>query len=1285
MELRRGGILVMKRKLVSAITLTLLLTSMLTLAFHVQPVRATGTVYIRADGSIDPPTAPISTLDNATYALYASTSASIWIERNNIVFDGNGYTVQGSDGIVAYDVSNVEIKRVNIKDCTNGIDAYSEGSCVIVSDNNISHCGVGISLYDCHAIVSRNNVAGSGTGLVLLYVAGCTVSGNNITNNKNGVWLGSFYGNNTFSGNNITNSTGTGLKVGNCNVTGNNVADNYWGIEIWGENVTLRGDNMTGNKYNLVLGEEVGDFINRCRTIDVDASNTVNGKPIHYLKNVQDVAVPVDAGYVALIDCTNMTVQNLDLTRNGQGMLLINTTSAMIAENDVTSNLDGIRMISCENNTVVGNNITANDGVGILIDDSRHSTVSGNNVANNYNGGLQLEDTSGSEHVVSGNKFVSNGNDSVSYKENGIYICHARATVFGNDVANNAGHGISLRNCSSGSTIFGNSITNNARCGLNLDYSSGTAWGNNVTGNGFGVFAGGQPASVFHNNFINNTVQAMSSGRMAQWDDGYPSGGNYWSDYADVDSNNDGIWDHPYVIPWSSEQDDYPLVNPWTPFSFPLDGLWTVSRRFGGYSNDWSGYHLGEDVLRSFEAPVFAPADGVVKSNSKHTGYGYAVIIEHELADGSFVCSILGHLREAGRIAVGSTVTKGQIVGYLSSLPEENGGVIHLHFGIRKGMYSEELDPDGKWRYRGYGPIDIVGSWCPPSAFIEYYNLNKQTPPSYDLTINTEGGGAFASSTSVFTLVFKTTLSLFSLHPWFLRWIGTDNDIPNPTTVTMNSPRTVTEVRSTEPPPTPPSQAELAKDVLGKVYRTAFNNFATKGWEGGKFVEYDGVDYLDCSGLVFWSYNKAHDSKKYTWIYDGANAQYGSNFMMVVSESELLPGDALFFDWNHDDYIDHVAMYVGEDVWTGVIPTLEYYTTGGDLRQTAYQPIVTTKEIGSTLYDEYAYNVVHASGDAGHSYGVRPDTVSRLKVLDGFVGFRRFTGPKVGVEIKGNSPIDLVVTDPDGFTITKEIGEIPGVLYYSECDIDGDGESEDIVTAPERKVGDYLITIVPELGALPTDVFSLEASANGTTILLADYALISEIPADPYIITQNETTIMLRNINIALTNITLSKNVVGQGHSLSINTTVQNQGTLEETLNVTLLANAIPIASQAVSLASGDFATLTFTWNTSGFAKGNYTISAYVEPILGETYTADNTCMGGTVRVGIPGDVDPVDGYVGIDDIFAIALRFGTEPGGPPNSNGYCYSPTHDINGDNYIGIDDIYIAASHFGQEENP
>jgi len=66
----------MKLKLVSGLMLALLLVSMLHSVFDVSVVVASGTIYIRADGSIDPPTAPITTADNVTYTLTDNITSS---------------------------------------------------------------------------------------------------------------------------------------------------------------------------------------------------------------------------------------------------------------------------------------------------------------------------------------------------------------------------------------------------------------------------------------------------------------------------------------------------------------------------------------------------------------------------------------------------------------------------------------------------------------------------------------------------------------------------------------------------------------------------------------------------------------------------------------------------------------------------------------------------------------------------------------------------------------------------------------------------------------------------------------------------------------------------------------------------------------------------------------------------------------------------------------------------------------------------------------------------------
>jgi hypothetical protein len=74
---------------------------------------------------------------------------------------------------------------------------------------------------------------------------------------------------------------------------------------------------------------------------------------------------------------------------------------------------------------------------------------------------------------------------------------------------------------------------------------------------------GNYGCSIYHNNFINNIHQVgnVTVSEVA-WDDGYPSGGNFWSDYAGTDDNDDGIGDTPYAIN-TNNTDNYPLMLPY--------------------------------------------------------------------------------------------------------------------------------------------------------------------------------------------------------------------------------------------------------------------------------------------------------------------------------------------------------------------------------------------------------------------------------------------------------------------------------------------------------------------------------------------------------------------------------------------------------------------------------------------------------------------------------------------------------------------------------------------------
>jgi hypothetical protein len=163
--------------------------------------------------------------------------------------------------------------------------------------------------------------------------------------------------------------------------------------------------------------------------------------------------------------------------------------------------------------------------------------------------------------------------------------------------------------------------------------------------------------------------------------------------------------------------------------------------------------------------------------------------------------------------------------------------------------------------------------------------------------------------------------------------------------------------------------------------------------------------------------------------------------------------------------------------------------------------------------------------------------------------------------------------------------------------------------------------------------------------------------------------------DVAVTDIALSKTIIGQGFVMLINVTVQNQGNFTETFNVTSYANATIIQTQTVNdLASGDSAMVTFEWNTTEIPLDNYTISAVADVVTEETNLDNNAYSNGDVLVTIPGDVDG-DRMVDIRDLFLISNAYDSTPIGPH------WNPNADINSDQTIDASDITIICAHWGE----
>jgi hypothetical protein len=484
--------------------------------------------------ALEPGTAGVelTDVDNATLRAVDSTGEGIGVEiyggSDVVVTDSN--LSNGNTGVYAVDVTGVTVLDSDLADGNNGL--WAAGSTgILVAGSDLDHANYPINLTEGDA-----NVLVTGSELDLAQFDGAYLD--NVTNvsieDSSVEWAANVgvvvddsdavtVSGSDFAGNASTDGPeavfaegGNGLTIAQDDLAWTNdplAVSNELDVAITGSNV----QSSSGTALDLTSDDAVAvsdDNFSDGTGTGIDSSNTnaltISGAE---LNGVADNGVAFDSS-------TDVAIDSSTINGVGESAVYASDTNGLLADNDTL----------------------ANDGYAFFLQNDQSVTVVGTTALNGSDGDLAATDVVG---------FLADAD---------------------NFSVNPAGDDVTLNLDDSSAGVLSNCTFVDDFEAVELDDAFATIEGNTFAGDNYSIdVESGGGGLVFHNDFLDDGGWVLPSGATVGWNDPYPIGGNYWSNYTGTDRfsgpgqnipGSDGIGDAPFVLN-SANIDYYPLMTPW--------------------------------------------------------------------------------------------------------------------------------------------------------------------------------------------------------------------------------------------------------------------------------------------------------------------------------------------------------------------------------------------------------------------------------------------------------------------------------------------------------------------------------------------------------------------------------------------------------------------------------------------------------------------------------------------------------------------------------------------------